>query len=135
MQRQLLIQQVGEQRAKLAALDRQKAQKEAELATVKATAAKLEALIPVLNERVEMIGELLEPIRGTRVAKYTGLTADFVKGVKATAIPASVTRAGFYMSNWDLQLESARKGKVQSFFPATSSASHGRDGRTRERGG
>ena len=54
MQRSLLIQQVGEQRAKLAALDRQKAQKEAELATANATVGKLETLIPVLSERVEI---------------------------------------------------------------------------------
>ena len=54
MQRSLLMQQVGEQRAKLAALDRQKAQKEAELGTANATISKLEALIPVLNERVEI---------------------------------------------------------------------------------
>src|SRR3954467_861021 len=31
-----------------------------------------------LDERVEMIGDLLKDIPGARVAKYTGLTADFV---------------------------------------------------------
>src|SRR2546421_1352743 len=35
-----------------------------------------------LDERVEMIGELLMGIHGTRVEKYTGLTADFVRKSK-----------------------------------------------------
>ena len=54
MQRQFLLQQIDEQRAKLAALDRQKAQKEAELATVEATVNKLEAVLPVLQQRVDI---------------------------------------------------------------------------------
>lgn len=51
-QRQLLMQQIEEQRAKLAALDRQKAQKDAELATIASAVKKLEAVLPVLRERV-----------------------------------------------------------------------------------
>ena len=38
--------------------------------------------------------------------------------VRKLDIPVSVTRAPFYMSNWDMQLEQARKGKIQSIFPA-----------------
>jgi hemolysin D len=54
MQRQYLIQQTSEHRAKIGALDRQKAQKEAELATIGATVAKLEAIIPVIKQRVDI---------------------------------------------------------------------------------
>ena len=54
MQRQFLLHQVDEHRAKLAALDGQKAQKAAELATINATVTKLDAVLPVLQERVGM---------------------------------------------------------------------------------
>ena len=53
-QRQLLSNQVSEHRAKLAALDRQQAQKQSEVATTTATIEKLEALIPVIQPRVDM---------------------------------------------------------------------------------
>ena len=58
-QRRFLINQAAEHRAKIAALDRQKAQKEAELGTINATVGKLEAVLPVLQERVavEVPGE------------------------------------------------------------------------------
>src|SRR6202045_878606 len=46
MQRQFLVAQVAEHKAKVAALDGQKAQKEAELATISATIDKLDAVIP-----------------------------------------------------------------------------------------
>jgi pantetheine-phosphate adenylyltransferase len=39
-----------------------------------------------LDERVEMIRELLAEIPNTRAEKYSGLTADFVRRVSATAI-------------------------------------------------
>jgi hemolysin D len=54
MQRQFLMAQVTEHKAKIAALDGQKAQKEAELATIAATIAKLEAVIPTIQERVNI---------------------------------------------------------------------------------
>jgi hemolysin D len=54
MQRQFLLHQVDEHRAKIAALDGQKSQKEAELATIRATVGKLEAILPVLQERVDI---------------------------------------------------------------------------------
>jgi hemolysin D len=54
MQRQFLIHQVDEHRAKLATLDRQKAQKEAELVTINATVEKLDTVLPVLQERVDI---------------------------------------------------------------------------------
>jgi hemolysin D len=54
MQRQFLISQAAERQAKLAALDRQRAQKEAERATIAATIAKLDATIPILQQRVDI---------------------------------------------------------------------------------
>jgi len=54
MQRQFLVSQTGEIAAKVAALDRQRAQKEAERATIAATIAKLDATIPILQERLNI---------------------------------------------------------------------------------
>src|SRR6266487_4076960 len=54
MQRQFLVSQTSEFAAKLAALDRQRAQNEAERATIAATIAKLDATIPILQERVNI---------------------------------------------------------------------------------
>ncbi|MBV8748003.1 MAG: HlyD family type I secretion periplasmic adaptor subunit [Xanthobacteraceae bacterium] len=71
MQRSLLMQQIGEQSAKVATLDRQKAQKEAELGTANATVGKLEKLIPVLSERVE--------IRRTLYSHDTGSKASYLE--------------------------------------------------------
>ncbi len=51
--RQLLANQVAEYRAKLAVLDRQRAQHEADRAAVGATVDKLTAAIPMLRERAE----------------------------------------------------------------------------------
>jgi hemolysin D len=53
-QRHFLLSQAAERQAKLAALDRQRAQKEAERATTAATIAKLDATIPILQQRVDI---------------------------------------------------------------------------------
>ena len=52
--RQLMASQVAEHAAKLAGLDRQQAQQDANRAAVAATVDKLSALLPILRERVEM---------------------------------------------------------------------------------
>jgi hemolysin D len=54
MQRQFLISQGAEQKAKLAEIERQQAQKDAERATINATIAKLQATIPLLQQRVDI---------------------------------------------------------------------------------
>src|SRR6516164_8109156 len=59
-QRELLLYQVTEHRAKIAALTRQQAQKEAEKATTAATIHKLEELIPVVQQRVDIRKTLME---------------------------------------------------------------------------
>ena len=53
-QRQFLLMQVAEHRAKIAALDGQRAQKEAEFASITATVNKLEAVIPTIEQRVNI---------------------------------------------------------------------------------
>jgi hemolysin D len=72
-QRQLLLNQVSEHRAKLAALDRQQAQKQAEVATTTATIQKLEALIPVIQPRVDMRKALMDKDLGSKLTYYETL--------------------------------------------------------------
>jgi hemolysin D len=72
-QRQLLLNQVSEHRAKLAALDRQQAQKRAEVATTTATIQKLEALIPVIQPRVDMRKALMDKDLGSKLTYYETL--------------------------------------------------------------
>jgi hemolysin D len=77
-QRKFLADQAAEQQAKLAVLDRQRAQKEAERATIAATVDKLEASLPVLQERVEMRKTLYEHSTGSK-ASYLELLHPFVE--------------------------------------------------------
>src|SRR5262249_33639213 len=72
-QRQLLSHQVAEHRAKLAALARQEAQKTAEVATTGATIQKLDAVIPVVQTRVDMRKSLMDKELGSRLIYYETL--------------------------------------------------------------
>ena len=92
MQRQLLIHQVDEQRAKLAALDRQKAQKQAELATVTASVNKLEAVLPVLKQRVD-IRELLYSHETGSKASYLEILQAYVETPSRATSPPRRYRA------------------------------------------
>jgi hemolysin D len=65
-QQRFLLDQVAEHRAKLAALGRRQAEKEAELATIDATIAKLQAIIPILDQRVDIRQTLLEHNTGSK---------------------------------------------------------------------
>jgi hemolysin D len=67
MQRQFLNRQVEEQRAKRSSLDRQRGQKEAELATVTASINKLEAILPILQDRVAIRQQLFARETGSKV--------------------------------------------------------------------
>jgi hemolysin D len=66
-QRQFLKQQVEERRAKLGALTSQKRQKQAELATIGATVAKLQAILPVLQQRVDIKQTLFSREVGSKI--------------------------------------------------------------------
>jgi hemolysin D len=69
-QRQLLVNQVTEHRAKIAALDRQEAQKEAEQATTSATIHKLETTIPVIQQRVDIRKTLMDKELGSKLTYF-----------------------------------------------------------------
>jgi hemolysin D len=69
-QRQLLFNQVTEHRAKIAALMRQEAQKQAEHDTISATIHKLETLIPVIQQRVDIRKTLMEKEIGSKLTYY-----------------------------------------------------------------
>jgi hemolysin D len=77
-QRKFLADQTTEQRAKLAVLDRQRAQKEAELATTAATVSKLEASLPVLQERLDIRKTLYDHLTGSK-ANYLEMLQSFVE--------------------------------------------------------
>jgi hemolysin D len=69
-QRQLLLNQATEHRAKIAALTRQQAQKEAEQATTAATIHKLETLIPVVQQRVDIRKTLMERELSSKITYF-----------------------------------------------------------------
>jgi hemolysin D len=64
-QRQLLLNQIAEHRARIAALSSQQAQKEAERATAAAIIHKLEAMIPVIQPRVDIRKALMDKQLGS----------------------------------------------------------------------
>jgi hemolysin D len=67
MHRQFLISQRAEQNAKLAEIQRQQGQKEAERSTTSASVAKLQATIPVLQERVDIRKTLLDKALASKI--------------------------------------------------------------------
>lgn len=67
MQRQLLLNQTTEQRTKLASLDRQLAQREAERVTVAATIDKLTTTIPYIEQRVDIRKGLADKELGSKL--------------------------------------------------------------------
>jgi hemolysin D len=69
-QRQLLLNQVAEYRAKVAALARQQAQKEAEHATTSAAIHKLETTIPVVQQRVDIRKTLMDKELGSKLSYF-----------------------------------------------------------------
>ncbi|HLJ00661.1 MAG TPA: HlyD family type I secretion periplasmic adaptor subunit [Bradyrhizobium sp.] len=71
MHRQFLASQKAEYAAKLAEIDRQLAQKDAERETIAATIAKLGATIPLLQERVDVRKYLYEKAIGTKIIYLT----------------------------------------------------------------
>jgi hemolysin D len=72
-QRQLLLNQVTEYRAKIAALTRQQAQKEAEQGTIAATIHKLETTTPVIQQRLDIRKTLMEKELGSKLTYFETL--------------------------------------------------------------
>src|SRR6516225_1378098 len=77
MQRQFLISQSTEQNAKLAEIDRQLSQKEAERSTITATIAKLNATIPLLQQRVDVLKLLYDKELGSKL-NYLAILQELV---------------------------------------------------------
>ena len=67
MEREYLAKQVEEHRAKIASLDRQRAQKEAERATIAAMIEKLDASNPLIQQRVDIRKYLSDKELGSRL--------------------------------------------------------------------
>ena len=67
MQQQYLLKQAEEYRAKLAALDGQRAQKAAERDTVAAMIDKLEATEPIIQQRVDILKSLSDKGLGSKI--------------------------------------------------------------------
>src|SRR6516164_3764778 len=72
-QRQVLLNQVSEHRAKVAALARQQVQKEAEQSTTAATIHKLETLIPLIQPRVDIRKTLMDKQLGSTLTYFETL--------------------------------------------------------------
>jgi hemolysin D len=89
-QRKFLTDQAAEHQAKLAVLDRQQAQKEAERATIAATVDKIEASLPVMQERVEMRKTLYDHSNGSK-ASYLELLQPFVEEQQELKVQKSKT--------------------------------------------
>jgi hemolysin D len=78
VQRKFLYDQVAEQQAKLAVLDRQRDQKQAEHETIEATISKLEASLPVMEERLAIRKTLYDHTTGSR-ANYLELLQPYIE--------------------------------------------------------
>src|SRR5712671_3565882 len=84
MHRQFLISQRAEQNAKLAEIERQQNQKEAERSTTSASVAKLQATIPVLQERVDIRKNLVDKALASKITylsefqELVGLQQDLI---------------------------------------------------------
>jgi hemolysin D len=88
MQRQFLVKQTEEYRAKFASLDRQRAQKEAERDTIAALIGKLEADEPIIKERVDIRKGLLDKALGSRLT-YLETLQLLTENEKDTAVQKS----------------------------------------------
>jgi hemolysin D len=73
MQRRFLVSQTAEQNAKVAAIDQQMAQKDAERATSKASIDKLKATLGPLQQRVEIREQLYQKELGSKLLYLTEL--------------------------------------------------------------
>jgi pantetheine-phosphate adenylyltransferase len=72
-----------------------------------------------LDERVDMIAELLKDVPGTRVEKYSGLTADFVRQAGATAILRGIRDVSDLRYEFQLALANRAVGQVETIFIMT----------------
>ncbi|HXQ52459.1 MAG TPA: HlyD family type I secretion periplasmic adaptor subunit [Stellaceae bacterium] len=90
--RQLLLNQDAEQRAKVATLDRQQMQKAAERDSFAATVAKLQATVPILQQRVDIRKYLADKEYGSKLTYLETLT-DLVQQQKELPVDEGHLRA------------------------------------------
>src|SRR5262249_13310800 len=91
MARRLLADQVAERQAKLASLDRQREPGEARRATNAMTIAKHEALLPILQQRLNMKKTLNDHGTGSK-AEYLQMLQAFVEEERELAVQRSRDR-------------------------------------------
>jgi pantetheine-phosphate adenylyltransferase len=72
-----------------------------------------------LDERAEMLRELLGDTPGVRVEKYTGLTVDFVRRANATAILRGIRDVSDLRYEFQLALANRTVGGVETVFIMT----------------
>lgn len=69
-----------------------------------------------LDERVRIIRSLLKDTPGARVEKFTGLTVDFVRSSKATAILRGIRDVSDLRYEFQLALANRAVGNVETVF-------------------
>jgi len=106
-QRQFLIDQTAEHRAKLAALEDQKRQKEAERASIRATIEKIEAVLPVVQERTDIRKVLFDHQTGSKV-NYLEALQMLIENRKELDVQKSRLREA------DAALAAATQARVQA---------------------
>lgn len=87
-QRQLLTNELAEIRAKHAAIDNQKIQKEKEAATIAASIARIEATLPILQQRFDIRRTLMERDLGSKLL-YLQEQQELVNGEKELLVQKS----------------------------------------------
>ncbi len=69
-----------------------------------------------IDERVLMIRDLLKDVAGVRVEKYSGLTVDFVRQARATAILRGIRDVSDLRYEFQLALANRAVGGVETIF-------------------
>jgi len=72
-----------------------------------------------LGERVSMIRGLLKDVPGVQVEKYTGLTVDFARKIKATAILRGIRDVSDLRYELQLALANRTVGGIETIFIMT----------------
>jgi len=72
-----------------------------------------------IDERVSMIGSLVKEMDGVRVEKYTGLTVEFGKSIKATAILRGIRDVLDLRYEFQLAMANRVVGAIETVFIMT----------------
>ncbi len=72
-----------------------------------------------IEERLEMIRHLCKDMPHTRVEKYTGLTVDFVRSMKATVMLRGIRDASDLRYEFQLAMANRAVGSVETVFIMT----------------